>query len=41
MSTPEVYRLKQLEEENARMKRVVAALRPDNVILQDVISKKL
>lgn len=41
MSTPEVRRLKQLEEENARLKRVVADLTLDKVILQDVISKKL
>ena len=41
MSTPEVRRLKQLEEENARLKRVVADLTLDKVIVQDVISKKL
>jgi putative transposase len=39
MSTPEVRRLKQLEEENARLKRVVADLTLDKVIVQDVISK--
>ena len=33
-------RLKQLEEENARLKRVVADLTLDKVILQDVIAKK-
>jgi putative transposase len=41
MSTPEVRRLKQLEEENARLKRVVADLTLDKVILLDVIAKKL
>ena len=41
MSTPEVRRLKQLEEENTRLKRVVSDLTLDQVILQDVISKKL
>ena len=41
MSTPEVRRLKLLEEENARLKRVVADLTLDKVILQDVIAKKL
>lgn len=41
MSTLEVRRLKQLEEENTRLKRVVADLTLDKVILQDVISKKL
>jgi putative transposase len=41
MSTPEVRRLKQLEEENTRLKRVVADLTLDKVILQDVVSKKL
>ena len=37
----EVQRLKQLEEENARLKRVVADLTLDRQILQDVITKKL
>ena len=41
MSSPEVRRLKQLEEENARLKRVVVDLTLDMVILQVVISKKL
>lgn len=41
MTTPEVRRLKLLEEENARLKRVVADLTLDKVILQDVIAKKL
>lgn len=41
MSASEAQRLKQLEEENARLKRVVADLTLDKQILQDVLSKKL
>jgi putative transposase len=37
----EVRRLKQLEEENGRLKRMVADLSLDKVMLQDVLSKKL
>jgi putative transposase len=37
----EVRRLKQLEEENSRLKRLVADLTLDRQILQDVLSKKL
>jgi len=37
----EVRRLKQLEEENGRLKRMVADLSLDNAMLQDVLSKKL
>lgn len=37
----EVRRLKQLEEENGRVKRMVADLSLDKVMLQDVLSKKL
>ena len=37
----EVRRLKQLEEENARLKRMVADLSLDKDILQDVIRRKL
>ena len=33
--------LKQLQEENARLKRLVADLRLDKVMLQDVLGKKL
>jgi putative transposase len=36
----EVKRLKQLEEENRRLKEMVADLSPDKAILQDVLSKK-
>ena len=41
MSASEAMRLKQLEEENARLKRVVADLTLDKQILQDVLAKKL
>ena len=37
----EVRRLKQLEEENARLKRMVADLSLDKNMLQDVIRRKL
>ncbi len=37
----ELRRLKQLEEENARLKRMVADLSLDKQMLQEVIQKKL
>jgi len=37
----ELRRLKQLEEENSRLKRMVADLGLDKQMLQDVLSKKL
>ena len=37
----EVTRLRQLEEENAKLKRIVADLSLDKAMLQDVLSKKL
>jgi putative transposase len=37
----ELRRLKQLEEENSKLKRLVADLSLDKVMLQDVLSKKL
>ena len=37
----EVRRLKQLEEENGRLKRMVADLSLDKAMLQDVLAKKL
>jgi putative transposase len=37
----EVKRLKQLEEENSRLKRMVADLSLDKAMLQDVIKRKL
>lgn len=37
----ELRRLKQLEEENSRLKRMVADLSLDKEMLQDVIRRKL
>lgn len=37
----EMKRLKQLEEENSRLKRIVADLSLDKEMLQDVIRRKL
>ncbi len=37
----EMRRLKQLEEENERLKRIVADLSLDKEMLQDVIKRKL
>jgi len=39
MSVPEARRLKQLEEENARLKRLVAEQALDNTILKDLVKK--
>jgi putative transposase len=36
----EMKRLKQLEEENAKLKKLVADLSLDKIMLQDVLSKK-
>jgi putative transposase len=41
MGVAEVRRLKQLEDENRRLKRLVADLTLDKQMLQDVLSKKL
>lgn len=41
MGTPEMRKLRQLEQENAKLKKVVADLTLDKVMLQDVLSKKL
>jgi putative transposase len=41
LGTAELRRLRQLEEENARLKQVVADLTLDKQILQDVLKKKL
>jgi putative transposase len=40
MGTTEIRRLRQLEEENARLKKLVAELSLDKVMLQDILSKK-
>jgi putative transposase len=37
----EMKRLKQLEEENGKLKKLVADLSLDKALLQDVLSKKL
>ena len=37
----ELRRLRQLEEENSKLKRLVADLSLDKTMLQDVLSKKL
>ncbi|MCP1572489.1 putative transposase [Herbaspirillum rubrisubalbicans] len=37
----EVRRLKQLEEENTKLKKLVADLSLDKAMLQDVLAKKL
>ena len=41
LGVSELRRLKQLEEENARLKRLVADLSLDKQMLQEVIQKKL
>ena len=41
LGVPELRRLKQLEEENRKLKTLVADLSLDKQILQDVLSKKL
>ena len=41
MGVAEVRRLKQLEDENAKLKRLVADLSLDKAILQDVLRKKV
>lgn len=38
---PEMRRLKQLEEENGKLKKLVADLSLDRAMLQDVLAKKL
>ena len=40
LESDQVRELKQLQEENARLKRVVAELTLDKVMLQDVLQKK-
>jgi putative transposase len=40
MGVAELRRLKQLEEENRKLKRIVADLTLDKQILQDVLKKK-
>jgi putative transposase len=41
LGVPEIRQLRQVEEENRRLKRLVADLTLDKQMLQDVLSKKL
>ena len=41
MGVAELRRMKQLEEENRKLKRLVADLSLDKAMLQDVLSKKV
>ena len=41
LGPPELRRLRQLEEENAKLKRLVADLSLDKAMLQDVVRRKL
>ena len=41
MNLSELKRLKALEEENTRLKRIVAQQAPDNELLREINSKKL
>ena len=40
LGTPEIRELRQLRDENAKLKAVVADLTLDRAVLQDVIKKK-
>ena len=40
MGVPEIRRLKQLEDENKRLKQLVADLTLDKTMLQDVVRRK-
>ena len=40
MNVSDVKKMRQLEEENARLKKLVADLSLDKVMLQDVLTKK-
>jgi len=40
MDSSQLKRLKELEDENARLKKMYAELSLDNVMLKDVLSKK-
>jgi putative transposase len=40
LGTPEIRELRQLRDENSKLKRLVADLTLDKTMLQDVISKK-
>lgn len=40
MRAPEIRRLKQLEDENSKLKQLVADLKLDRSILQDAVKRK-
>ena len=40
MSVPDAQRLKQLEEENARLKKLLAEAMLDNAVLKDITARK-
>jgi putative transposase len=40
MGVSEIRRLKQLEDENSKLERLVADLTPDHSLLQDVFERK-
>ena len=40
MSVPDARRLKQLEEENARLKKLLAEAMLDNAVLKDITARK-
>jgi putative transposase len=40
MGVPEIRRLKQLEDENSKLKKLVADLTLDRAMLQDVLKRK-
>ena len=39
MAVPDVQKLKRLEDENGKLKRIVADLTLDNTVLKDLLSK--
>jgi putative transposase len=41
LQPPEMRRLKQLEDENAKLKKIVADLSLDREMLEDIIRRKL
>jgi putative transposase len=41
MTPPEMRRMKQLEDENAKLKKLVADLALDREMLQDIVRRKL
>ncbi len=41
MTPPEMRRLKQLEDENAKLRKLVADLSLDREMLQDIVRRKL